>query len=254
MSGIKTLLIDIETAPALAYIWDLKTRYVPLQRVVEDGHVLCFAAGWLGDDHLEFYSRWDDGEENMVKHAWRMLDEADAVVHYNGTKFDIPRLNVEFLKYRMGPPSPSHQIDLYHTVSRKFKVLSKSLRHMLDVLDLDNKLEHKGMELWTGVMHGNKEDQSTMEEYNVQDVIVLERLYEELLPWIAGHPNVALWMEPSDEPKCPHCGSTDLRFKGYKRTSVLTYRQYRCNGCGSYPRERHAEERGENRRTDVLRG
>jgi hypothetical protein len=226
---MKTLLIDIETAPAKAYIWDLKTRYVPLSQVAKDGHVLCFAAGWLGEDHVYFSSRWDHGEKAMVQTAW------------------------DLLKYRLGPPRPAHQIDLYRTVSGQFRVLSKSLKHMLSILSLENKLEHKGMELWTGVMAGNKEDQKIMEEYNIRDISTLEPLYYELLPWIKGHPNVGLWMEPADVPLCTHCGSSKLRFKGYKRTSVLSYKQYQCQNCLTWNRERYSEEVGENRRKDILR-
>lgn len=249
---MRILHIDIETAPAKAYIWDLKTRYVPLSQVEEDGYVLCFAYRWEGEDEVGFWAIWEQGEEAMVRAAWDLLDEADAVVHYNGNKFDIPRLNTEFLKYRLGPPSPSHQIDLFSVVSTKFKVLSKSMNHMLNILELDSKLEHKGMELWTGCMEGNREDQLTMEEYNVQDVIVMAELYENLLPWIDRHPNRGLWMEPGEDKICPNCGGTHLRFKGYKRTRVLSYRQYKCEDCGFYPRERFALETGDKKRREIL--
>jgi len=250
---MKTLLIDIETAPALAYIWNLKTRYVPLGQVAEDPYILCFSAGWMGEDHVYFSSVWEHGENRMVQAAWDMLDEADAVIHYNGNSFDIPTLQTEFLRYRLGPPAPAHHIDLYTTVSKKFRVLSKSMKNMLKILSLDNKLEHKGMELWTGCMAGNKEDQQTMTDYNIQDILVLEPFYQELLPWIDNHPNVALWMDPSSEPTCKNCGSTNLRFKGYKRTSVLSYRQYQCLDCKTWQRARYAEEVGKKRRSDVLR-
>jgi hypothetical protein len=250
---VKTLLIDIETAPALAYIWNLKTRYVPLTQVAEDPYILCFSAGWLGEDHHYFSSVWEHGEEGMVQAAWDLLDEADAVIHYNGNSFDIPTLNTEFLRYRLGPPQPAHHIDLYTTVSKKFRVLSKSMKNMLKILSLDNKLEHKGMELWTGCMAGNKDDQKVMTEYNLQDINVLEPFYKELLPWIDNHPNMALWMDESSEPLCKNCGSTNLRFKGYKRTSVLSYKQYQCQDCLTWQRARNAEERGPNRRSDVLR-
>ena len=247
----KTLLLDIEVAPAKAYIWDLKTRYVPINQVEEDGYILCFSAGWLGEDTLQFYSLWDNGEKEMIEFAWEMMDEADAIIHYNGNGYDIPRLNSEFLKYRLGPPSPSHQIDLYQTVSQKFKVLSKSMNHMLKILGLGHKMEHKGMALWTGCMAGLKEDQDTMEAYNIQDVIVMEPFYELLRPWITNAPNLTLWIAPGTEQRC-RCGSTNLRFKGYKRTSVLSYKQFHCMDCGAYPRERFAQERGRNRRFDVL--
>lgn len=247
---MRTLYIDIETAPAKAYIWDLKTRYVPLSQVAEDGYILCFCYRWADEDEVGFWSVWDQGEKAMVQAAWDLLDEADAVIHFNGNNFDIPRLNTEFLKYRLGPPSPAHQIDLY-TTAKKFRVLSRSMKHMLHILGLDNKLEHKGMDLWTGCMAGDELDQLTMEEYNVQDVIVMAELYEELRPWITTAPNEALYMEPGEEKRC-RCGSTNLRFKGYKHTKVNSYKQYHCKDCGFYPRERYAEASGRNRRKDIL--
>jgi len=248
---IKILLLDIERAPAEAYIWDLKTRYVPLSQIKLDGYMLSFAAGWLGEDTLEFCSEWGDGAQHMVERAWLLLDEADAVITYNGNGYDLPHLNTEFLTARLGPPSPVHSIDLYQTVARKFRVLSKSMRHMLDILSLENKIQNSGMALWTGCMNGDRASQKIMEAYNIQDVVVLEDFYAELMPWIINAPNQALWMTPGVEPRC-RCGSTNLRFKGYKRTSVLSYRQYHCNECGAYPRERFAQEIGKNRREDIL--
>ena len=240
MTEPRILWIDIEAAPAKAYIWDLKTRYVPLKHVAEDGYVLCFAYRWNDEKEATVVSRWTRGEKAMVQKAWNLLDEADIVIHYNGNNYDIPRLNTEFLRYRMGPPSPSHPIDLFRTV-RQFRVLSRSMQHMLDILGLDSKMEHKGMELWTGCMEGNAEDRQTMEEYNLQDVLVMGDLYKELRPWIKDHPNMSLYMD-LDKKSCPKCGSEDLRFKGYKRTKVMNYKQYKCNSCGSYPRERYADK------------
>lgn len=250
---MKTLYIDIETAPAKAYIWDLRTRYVPISQVEEDGYILCYAYRWGHEDDIWFSSRWDHGEDAMVNLAWDLLDEADCVIHYNGDNFDIPRLNTEFLKYKLGPPSPAHHVDLYKTVRSTFRVLSKSMKHMLSLLELDSKLEHKGMELWTECMAGDKEAQQIMMDYNVQDVAVMQELYEMLRPWIRNHPNEALWMEPEPDGKLRcRCGSTDLRFKGYKRTKVLRYKQYKCNACGFYPRERYAIDSGKDKREDVL--
>ena len=130
---MRTLLIDIEAAPAKAYIWDLKTRYIPIKHVAEDGYVLCFSYAWYAEDDDAIYSvaRWDrGGEKAMIKKAWELLNEADCVIHYNGDNYDLPRLNTEFLKYRLGPPAPYHSVDLYKTVSNTFRVLSKSMQQI----------------------------------------------------------------------------------------------------------------------------
>lgn len=233
----KILYLDIETAPATAYIWGLKTRYVPLSQIAEDGYILCFAAMWEGADEVQFFSRWDQGHEAMVQAAWDLLDDADIVVHYNGKNFDIPRLNTEFLINRMGPPAPYTQVDLYQT-SRQFRVLSRSMNHMLRLLDLEEKIAHKGMELWTEVMQGVKASQREMEEYNVRDVQVMEELYQQMRPWIRNHPNVALYMDEGEEPKCRHCGSENGQWRGVEHTAVQTYRRWQCNDCGAWSRSR----------------
>jgi len=250
-NGPKVLYIDIEAAPAKAYVWGLKTHYIPIKQVAEDGYVLCFSYTWDHDDYIYSVARWDrGGEKAMIEKAWKLLDAADVVIQYNGDNYDLPRLNTEFLRYRLGPPSPYFSVDLYRTVSRKFRVLSKSMQHMLEILGLDSKMEHKGMELWTGCMDGVQEDRDIMEEYNIQDVAVMIDLYHELRPWITNAPNNTLWMEPGEEPRC-RCGSTDLRFKGYKHTKTMSYKQYHCQECGFYPRERYAEHTGKNARKDV---
>jgi len=249
---MRTLEIDIEAAPAKAYIWGLKTRYVPVSQVQEDGYILCFAYRWRDEpDVVGFWSIWDQGHDAMIQAAWDLLDEADHIITYNGNSYDIPRLNAEFLIGRLGPPSPYVHTDLFQTVSRKFRVLSKSMNHMLKLLSLEHKLEHKGFELWTGVMDGNKEDQAVMEDYNIKDVLVMDELYEEMYPWLDNVPNQSLWMDTGSKLKC-RCGSENLRFKGYKKTKVLSYKQYHCKDCGSYMRARYAEDTGKNRRHDVL--
>ena len=232
MAKPRILYLDIETAPAKAYIWDLKTRFVPLEQVAEDGYILCFAAAWAGEDHCWFSSRWEHGHDAMIQEAWNLLDEAEIVIHYNGSKFDIPRLQTEFLVSDMHPPSSYQQIDLYRTVAGSFKVLSKSMNHMLKLLSLDEKMAHKGMSLWTGVMADNKEDQQTMMDYNIQDVVVMEDLYKALTPWIKNHPNLGLWIDP-DAPTCRNCGSQHVKMNGIERTTLLPYQRYKCQDCGT---------------------
>lgn len=248
MSGVKVLFIDIETAPHVAYVWSLFDSHVPIDRVVSSGYTLCFSARWAHERETIFSSVHGDGMKKMLKRLHRLLDEADIVVHYNGKKFDIPTIQREFVKAGMRPPSPFHQVDLYHVVRKQFRFASNKLDFVAQELGLKTKVAHKGMKLWAECMAGLASAWATMKRYNVRDVVILKQLYERLLPWIPSHPNLALWLEPSDDPKCPSCGGTHLRFKGYKRTKVLAYKQFVCEDCGTYSRERTSGSR----RKDVL--
>src|ERR1700746_3524634 len=95
---LKILMIDIETTPDKSYHWGRWNQNIGINQTIEVGSMVCFAAKWYGQDDIEFYSAWQQGEEGMVAEAWRLLDEADVVVHFYGSKFDIPHMNTSFLR------------------------------------------------------------------------------------------------------------------------------------------------------------
>jgi len=123
----KILLLDIETAPNQAYVWGLFDQNISGDQVVDSSYVLCWSARWLHETEIMFSSveKYDDYDMMMQLHT--LLDEADVVVHYNGTKFDIPVINKEFVKLGIHPPSPYKQVDLYQVVRRNFRFESNKL-------------------------------------------------------------------------------------------------------------------------------
>jgi len=89
----KVLTIDIETAPNIVKAWGLWQQNIATSQIIEAGRVICFAAKWHDKKKVEFYGENGVGHEQMVKEAWRLLDEADIVVGYNSPGFDIKHLN-----------------------------------------------------------------------------------------------------------------------------------------------------------------
>ncbi len=176
---MKLLMIDIETTPALVHVWSLFNQNISVDQVVKPTSVLCFAAKWYGDDKVMFHAAvHQDGPafKAMIKAAHKLLSEADAVCHFNGTTFDIPRLNTEFLKLGMAPPPPIPQIDLKKVVMTKFAMTSSKLAFVGPFLQIGAKVSHEGWPLWTGCMDGDTASWRKMEEYNRQDVVLLEKL------------------------------------------------------------------------------
>lgn len=231
---MKILHIDIETAPEKAYVWGFFKQNIAENQIVEHGYTLSFAARWEGEKKVHFYSINKDGFDNMIEQAWLLLDEADAVVHYNGEKFDIPTLNREFLINDYAPPTPYHQIDLYKVVKRRFNFPRNGMDYVCKRLGITGKVPHKGMDLWTECMSGDKKAWETMEKYNKQDVVMLGELYVKLLPWIQNHPNHALFVD-TNEPVCPNCGSTHVVKNGVEpeTTNTQAYQRYRCQECSA---------------------
>lgn len=232
---MKILLLDIESAPNLVHVWGLWQQNVGLPQIIEAGYVLCWAAKWYDSDQIYFNSIHKSKPQKMLKQIHALLDEADVVVHYNGSKFDIPTLNKEFIEYGMFPPSPYKQVDLLRTARSQFRFPSNKLDYIAQALGLGKKFKHRGHELWIACMNRNSDAWREMEEYNIQDVILLERVYDKLKPWIKSHPNRGLYGE--DEGFCcPTCGSELLEKRGFAYTAASKYQRYRCKGCGLWSR------------------
>jgi hypothetical protein len=80
-------------------------------------------------------------------------------------------------------------------------------------------------------MNGDNDAWERMQEYNIQDVVLLESLYHTLLPWIKNAPNVNLF---NDVQGCPSCGDTHLQKRGTSVSATGVYQRYQCRSCGTW--------------------
>jgi DNA polymerase elongation subunit (family B) len=231
---MKVLAIDIETSPSLAYVWGLWDQNVGLNQIVDTTEVLCFAAKFVGEKKVHFASVHHDGKQAMLQKAHDLLSEADVVMHWNGKRFDIPHLFREFVLAGMAPPAPFAQLDLLHVARRQFKFLSNKLEHVSKQLGLPGKVKHDGFELWTACMAGDEKAWRLMRRYNIQDVRLLEGIYERFQPWIPSFPNRRLYDGTSG---CPSCGvEGQMQRRGYAYTKVSRFQRWQCQACGSWTR------------------
>jgi len=243
---MKKLYLDIETAPNKCFTWSLFNVNISLSQIVTSGYTLCWAAKWSGKKKIMFASI-QDGEKKMLEEIHALLEEAEAVIHYNGRKFDIPVLNKEFLKHGFAPPSSYHQIDLIQTMRGRFKLTSNKLDYVAGFLGVGNKVHHKGMELWAQCMDGDPKAWAIMKKYNIQDVRLLPLVYKKILPWMTTHPNEALY-STGEYPMCTNCGSENVIRKGVEHSKTQTYQRFKCKDCGTPLRGRHTILSPEKRR------
>lgn len=243
------MLLDIETAPNLAYVWGLWEQNVATNQIADVSYVLCWAAKWYGQDEVMFDSVHKSGSKKMLKRIHNMLNQADVVVHYNGMKFDIPTLNKEFLVHGMTPPSPYRQIGLLRVSRGTFKFHSHKLDYVSQQLGLGSKTKHAGFQLWVDCMANNREAWRSMEKYNKQDVVLLEKVYDKFKPWIRNHPNQVLH-DPNAS--CTRCGSNNYQARGFARTKAVTYHRYQCCDCGGWFKGAKAANHVKPRYTEVL--
>lgn len=230
-SDAKILLLDIETAPNKAYVWGTYKQNINPDWIEAAGYVLCWTAKWLGSDEVLFKRLHGKNHKMLLDPMHKLLHEAHAVITYNGIKFDLPTLNKEFLVHGFKPPSPYKQIDLLQTMWRVFLFPNNKLDYICKALELGEKLRHDGPQMWLDCMDGDEKAWEKMEEYNRRDVVLLEKLYKELLPWIKGHPNVGAI---TGVPSCPNCGSEDYKQDRTHLALVLKYKRYQCGDCGTW--------------------
>lgn len=227
--GPRILFIDIETRPAVVYSWGLHDQQHSIDQIIHPGGTICFSAKWQGVKKSEFYSDWEHGHEEMIRQAHRLFSEADAIVTFNGDRFDLPKLQGEFLLANMEPPPPWTSIDVYKTV-RKMGFLSGKLGFVSPHLGLAGKEKHDGFRMWVGVMNGDPKHERMMKKYCIGDVRELEDLYDRIRPYIANHPHLGR-IAAND---CGACQSGPLQHRGFRRTKSFRIERLQCQACGAW--------------------
>lgn len=232
MTKPKILVVDIETAPGTAYVWSLYDNGpIPLERLKEPGRVLCWAAKYVGKP--EIIQRDERiGRRYMLAHLRTCLAEAEAIVTYNGERFDLPRINGEFVANGIKPIPRLTHIDLYKTI-KGLGMMSGKLAFVAEYLNIGAKVKTGGFALWRKIIEtGDEKAWSRLLRYNAGDVRLTERLYRKLAPYIAGHPRLR---SSGDRPDCEVCGSSRLQSRGYRYTRMYKIHRYQCQSCGHWP-------------------
>ena len=242
---MKVLLIDIETAPNLAYVWGAWKQNIYHNQWLQKGHIMSAAWKWLGDEGIFYAENRGNNDKEIVRQLYGLLDEADIVVAHNGNRFDIPTIIGRGVVHSFSPPSPYHTVDTFLVARKELRMTNHSLKVLCDDLGLPQKSGHEkfpGFELWLECLKGNEEAWDEMRDYNISDVVSLEALYLRLRPYMKNHPNVSV-PNGEDEVMCPKCGSHDIEYRGYYYTKIgMCYRRFRCKDCGGWGRHRYSEK------------
>lgn len=245
-TSAKVLILDIETAPIRAFVWNIWNVNVGLNQIQSDWFCLTWAAKWLFEDKvysgkLKPKEVLEQNDKRIIEGIWKLINEADIVIAHNGEKFDIPKLNSRFIINGLNPPLPYQQIDTLKHIRRQFGFTSNKLDYVNKLLNLERKKD-TNFELWENCMKGNADALSEMESYNVQDVRILEETYLQIRAWIKPHPNMGLFILDETQHRCPNCGSADMSEHGKTyNTTANVYTLLRCDNCGASSRKRLGE-------------
>jgi hypothetical protein len=232
----KILLVDIETAPSLGWVWQKWEANV--LDFKSDWYILSFAYKWAhestvhvyGLDDFAGYKRHPENDKALSKKLWKLLDEADIVVAHNGDAFDLPKINTRFLTHQLPPPTPYKTIDTLKIARKVFAFDSNKLDDLGRYLGVGRKIPNTGFHLWKGCMSGDPESWRKMKEYNGHDVELLEKVYYLVRAWDKGHPNV----NQGQLEACPKCSSTNVQRRGFEYTLLRKKQRYQCQNCSGW--------------------
>jgi predicted RNA-binding Zn-ribbon protein involved in translation (DUF1610 family)/DNA polymerase elongation subunit (family B) len=242
---LNILIYDLETRPSAGFIWRAWDQNISAGQVIEQGHVICWAAKWLNDPRSKtmFGCEWEgDDPDEYIHRLHALMEEADAVLTFNGNKFDEPVLRTEFVLRGLAPTAPHKSIDLYQVVRRQFRFLHNRMDSVAEYFGVPGKTNTGGFQLWVDVMNREPKALAKMKKYNIQDIRVLEDIYYKLLPWIPNHPALGHHDESGELHSCPTCGSHKLQKRGKHKTKASTFQRYQCNKCGTWSRSRIADK------------
>ena len=160
----KILAIDIEWRPAVAYVWKMWDESISPDQLIDEGGMLCFCANWVGEKEFMLFTEWEHGREGMAQAALDLLTEAEAVLTYNGDRYDIKKIRGEIILAGLTPPPPTPSIDLLKVV-KKFGFVMNRLAYIGPLLTKQGKLKHEGFRLWRDVVEGSDTARKKMGKY-----------------------------------------------------------------------------------------
>ena len=236
---LRVLLIDLETAPMLAFIWRPDDAWIPHERAQHDSFLICWGAKWRDKPQvltgcLTSKEAVAQDDRRIVKDLADLIRSADIVVAHNINRFDLPMLNNRMLLLGLDPLGPVKTMDTLILARRSFRLLYNRLDYLGEVLGLGRKIK-TDFDLWRKCYYGDTTALAAMVKYNKRDVVLLGQVLERLLPYAKGVPRMMDGDGTSADGGCPFCGAKVVK-RGLYHTGASTFQRVQCTACKRYSR------------------
>jgi DNA polymerase elongation subunit (family B) len=231
----RILVWDIETSPMIVTTWGLYEPHLSHDNILQESILISAAWKWFGEKQVYADSispRRPKDDRGLITRLRKVLLEADVLVAHNGDRFDLRKFNGRAIFHGLKPLPKIATIDTLKIARRIFHFNSNRLDYLGKFLCGTGKIPTT-YDLWLKVMDGDEEALAKMVRYNKADVLVLEKVYERLRPFIKNHPNSALY---SGVTCCPTCGSNEFQRRGYLYQETTKRQRYQCSSpeCGAW--------------------
>lgn len=229
---MKRLIFDIETSPNIGFFWQAGHEIeVGTEFIIKERAVICICWKWAKQKKVHSITWHKGNDKKMLKEFVSILDQADEVLAHNGDNFDIKWLRTRCIYYRIPFKPFITSIDTLKDFRRLFRMNSNRLDYVGEYLGLGRKRNSGGTDTWKRIMMKN--DVAAMRKmvrYCKQDVILLEKIWDVLNPYVAPKTHYGTWFN-----ECPECGLQRLR-KRNRRVSASGVGKYemQCQNCGKW--------------------
>lgn len=230
---------DIETAYTVAAVWGLYEQNVA--KVIREPYIISVAWKFLGDKETHvvalpdfpLYKKDKHNDKQLVEYLHNLFSKVEVVIAHNNNAFDYKWVTGRFAVHSLPPIPPVQSVDTLLIARSKFKFNSHKLKDLGKYFNLGDKLDTGGIDLWYKCIElDDWKSWDLMKKYNKQDVVLLEKVYLHMLPFITNHPNIAVIN--GDRIACPNCGSLHMTVSKHRYTRTGMKIQLQCQNCGSY--------------------
>ena len=198
------------------------------------GYILCIAWKWDGENDVHYLSIDDSpdfdkdptNDKALVTAFAKEAEKADIAVFHYGERFDWPFINTRLLYHNLPPLPNVKMIDTWRIAKYRLRLNSNRLASVSELLGVAEKTPLSGP-IWIKAMAGNKKAIAYVVEHCVQDVRVLEQVYQRISPFRPDNPKLS-------QTGCPTCGSYDFQQRGKSVTLAGKKQRRSCNNCGHW--------------------
>jgi DNA polymerase III alpha subunit (gram-positive type) len=224
------VFLDIETFANEVYTWGIyeqnaiakkKEWFLMSYSYKVDGekttHVVALP------DFKKSYKKDKSDDRELALSLWHIFDKYDVIIAHNAD-FDVKKSCARFFHHGFPPPSPYEVVCTKKLAKSRFKMDSNKLDHIGEYTELGRKIKHEGFDL--ACREGNMAAWGRMKKYNKQDVVLLEKIYQKMLPWSKTAPKLY------HNSTCKHCGSDEVQLRGVYYSRKPGGRRFICKECG----------------------
>ena len=244
----RILFFDIETSPAMAYIWRCGKQYVDYNQIVEgeESRIICICWKWL-DTNERGHVHWDlrdHSDASLLRKFTPIANSADIVMGHNIDNFDIKhvRTRIAINDIKEARWAENLTADTLKQYRRSFAFESNRLDSVARMLGEGQK-NPMSFDDWVKVRNGDRESLDKMIKYCHKDVDLNIRVHKRLAPYIKTVEKerklAKLSLTDYKVDHCTNCGSDNYTKYGVHQYRDEVYQKYMCRNCHTvFPRKK----------------